>query len=127
MLKKKMDKRCLDIINHYGPDYQKRIFSGEADELRDAITEVELRDQDYLCERHEDMLIDDLVDVVAEKQAQLDQVTMERNRLYSVNDSIRQTYEDAIPKQQYIDDIEYLESVIRELRESCQNDTYNNN
>lgn len=71
-------------------------------------------------------MTDDLVDVV-EKQAQLDQVTMERNRLYSVNDSIIQTYEDAIPKQQYIDDIEYLESVIRELRESCQNDTYNNN
>ena len=72
-------------------------------------------------------MTDDLVGVVAEKQAQLDQVTMERNRSYSVNDSIMQTYEDAIPKQQYIDDIEYLESVIRELRESCQNDTYNNN
>lgn len=64
MLKKKMDKRCLDIINHYGPDHQKRIFSGEADELRDAITEVELRDQDYLCERHEDMLIDEIADVL---------------------------------------------------------------
>lgn len=72
-------------------------------------------------------MTDDLVGVVEEKQAQLDQVTMERNRLYLVNDSIMQTYEDAIPKQQYIDDIEYLESVIRELRESCQNDTYNNN
>lgn len=72
-------------------------------------------------------MTDDLVGVIEEKQAQLDQVTMERNRLYSVNDSIMQTYEDAIPKQQYIDDIEYLESVIRELRESCQNDTYNNN
>lgn len=72
-------------------------------------------------------MTDDLVGVLEEKQAQLDQVTMERNRLHSVNDSIMQTYEDAIPKQQYIDDIEYLESVIRELRESCQNDTYNNN
>ena len=72
-------------------------------------------------------MADDLVGVIEEKQAQLDQVTMERNRLYSINDSIVQTYEDAIPKQQYIDDIEYLESVIRELRESCQNDTYNNN
>lgn len=72
-------------------------------------------------------MTDDLVGVLEEKQAQLDQVTMERNRLHSINDSIVQTYEDAIPKQQYIDDIEYLESVIRELRESCQNDTYNNN
>jgi hypothetical protein len=72
-------------------------------------------------------MTDDLVGVLEEKQVQLDQVTMERNRLYLVNDSIIQTYEDAIPKQQYIDDIEYLESVIRELRESCQNDTYNNN
>lgn len=72
-------------------------------------------------------MADDLVGVIEEKQAQLDQVTMERNRLYSINDSIVQTYEDAIPKQQYIDDIEYLESVIRDLRESCQNDTYNNN
>lgn len=72
-------------------------------------------------------MTDDLVGVIEEKQAQLDQVTMERNRSYLINDSIVQTYEDAIPKQQYIDDIEYLESVIRELRESCQNDTYNNN
>lgn len=72
-------------------------------------------------------ITDDLVGVLQEKQAQLNQVTMERNRLYSVNDSIMQTYENAIPKQQYINDIEYLESVIRELRESCQNDTYNNN
>lgn len=72
-------------------------------------------------------MTDDLVGVLEEKQAQLNQVTMERNRLYSINDSIVQTYENAIPKQQYIDDIEYLESVIRDLRESCQNDTYNNN
>ena len=62
MLKKKMDKRCLAIIKHYGPDHQKRIFSGEADELRDAITEVELRDQDYLVERQEELLIDEIAD-----------------------------------------------------------------
>lgn len=62
MLKKNYDKRPLAIINHYGPQHQKRIFSGEADELRDAITEVELRDQDYICERHEEMLIDEVAD-----------------------------------------------------------------
>ena len=62
MLKEKTDKRCLAIINHYGVQHQKRIFSGEADELRDAITEVELRDQDYICERHEEMLIDEIAD-----------------------------------------------------------------
>ena len=33
---------------------------------------------------------------------------------------LKQTYEDVIPKQQYIDDIEYLESVILELRTQCE-------
>lgn len=62
MLKKINDKRPLRIINHYGIEHQKRIFSGEADELRDAIVEVELRDQDYICERHEEILIDEVAD-----------------------------------------------------------------
>lgn len=62
MLKKNYDKRPLEIINHYGIQHQKRIFSGEADELRDAIVEVELRDQDYICDRHEEMLIDEVAD-----------------------------------------------------------------
>lgn len=35
-------------------------------------------------------------------------------------DSIIQSYEEVVPKQQYIDDIEYLESVILQLREQIQ-------
>lgn len=62
MFKEGLDKRALEIINHYGPSHQKRIFSGEADELRDAITEVELREQEELCERHVDMLVDEVAD-----------------------------------------------------------------
>lgn len=43
-------------------------------------------------------------------------------------DELAQTYEDVIPKQQYIQDIEYLESVILELRYQCELEcgTYNN-
>lgn len=62
MLKKKTDKRCLAIINHYGVEHQKRKLSEESGELRDVITEVELRDQDYICERHEEMPIDEIAD-----------------------------------------------------------------
>ena len=57
-----MDKRCLNIISHYGPLHQKRIFAGEHQELQDAITEVELREQDYISEYHEDILIDEIAD-----------------------------------------------------------------
>lgn len=43
---------------------------------------------------------------------------LKKNRDYYMYlaDELQQTYEDVVPKQQYIDDIEYLESVIRELR-----------
>ena len=62
MLKKKMDKRCLDIINHYGVEHQQRKLAEENYELQSVITEVELRDQDYICKRHEDILIDEIAD-----------------------------------------------------------------
>ena len=57
-----MDKRCLNIISHYGPLHQKRIFAGEYQELQDAIMEVELREQDYINDYQEDMLIDEIAD-----------------------------------------------------------------
>lgn len=69
----------------------------------------------------------DLVDRIEKEVNEKQVLQQERNYYYGLYDSVIQSYEDAIPKQQYIDDIEYLESVIRELRESCQNDTYNNN
>ena len=62
MLKRKMDKRCLAIIEHYGPKHQQRKLAEENYELQDAITEVELRDQDYLVERQEELLIDEIAD-----------------------------------------------------------------
>lgn len=62
MLKEGLDKRPLEIIKHYGVNHQKRKLSEESDELRDVITEVELREQDCLCERHKDMLIDEVAD-----------------------------------------------------------------
>ena len=49
-------------------------------------------------------------------QTQMQKLTIERNIEAAKVDSILQTYEDTVPKQQYIDDIEYLESVILELR-----------
>lgn len=62
MLKKIRDKRPLEIINHFGVEHQKRKFGEESGELRDAIVEVELRDQDYICERHEEILLDEVAD-----------------------------------------------------------------
>lgn len=74
---------------------------------------------------------EDLVEVVntrnkeiAEKEAEIETLTYERNYYYYLTDELEQTYEDVIPKGQYIQDIEYLESVILELREQCE--TYNN-
>lgn len=66
----------------------------------------------------------DLADVVSMKNTELEEVTMEKNRYYYLIDELKQNYEDVIPKQQYIDDVEYLESVIRDLREQLE--TYNN-
>ena len=57
-----MDKRSLAIIKHQGPKHQKRKLAEENYELQEAKTEVELRDQDYLVERQEELLIDEIAD-----------------------------------------------------------------
>lgn len=69
-------------------------------------------------------IADDLAEVVEIKEAEKYQLEQERNYYYYLYNDVIQTYEDSIPKQQYIDDIEYLESVILELRD--QHETYNN-
>lgn len=61
----------------------------------------------------------DLVDRVEKEVSEKEVLQQERNYYYGLYDSVIQSYEDAIPKQQYIDDIEYLESVILQLRQAC--------
>lgn len=65
---------------------------------------------------------DDLVEEVQVRNGEIEQLEYERNYYYGLYDSVVQSYEDAIPKQQYIDDIEYLESVILQLRQACGKD-----
>lgn len=65
---------------------------------------------------------DDLVEEVQVRNGEIEQLEYERNYYYGLYDSVVQSYEDAIPKQQYIDDIEYLESVILQLRQTCGKD-----
>ena len=65
---------------------------------------------------------DDLVEEVQVRNREIEQLEYERNYYYGLYDSVVQSYEDAIPKQQYIDDIEYLESVILQLRQTCGKD-----
>lgn len=79
-------------------------------------------------------MCNDLVGVVETKnneiegyKEEIEYLTIERNKAESARDSIIQTYEDSIPKQQYIDDIEYLESVILELRTQCEKECKTNN
>lgn len=79
-------------------------------------------------------MCNDLVGVVETKnneiegyKEEIEYLTIERNKAESARDSIIQTYEDSIPKQQYIDDIEYLESVILELRTQCEKECKSNN
>lgn len=64
----------------------------------------------------------DLVEEVQARNGEIEQLEYERNYYYGLYDSVVQSYEDAIPKQQYIDDIEYLESVILQLRQTCGKD-----
>lgn len=64
-------------------------------------------------------MTDDLVDRVEKEVNEKQVLQQERNYYYGLYDSVIQSYEDAIPKQQYIDDIEYLESVILQLRQAC--------
>lgn len=58
----------------------------------------------------------DLADVVSMRNTELEEVKAQRDYNYYRLDDMIQSHEDCIPKQQYIDDVEYLESVIRELR-----------
>jgi len=75
-------------------------------------------------------MTEDLTNVVQTKNNEIEELTYERNYYYGMYDSIQQTYEEVVPKQQYIQDVEYLESVILELRTLCEGEckkceTYN--
>lgn len=79
-------------------------------------------------------MCNDLVGVVETRnneiegyQEEINYLIIERNKAESARDSIIQTYEDSIPKQQYINDIEYLELVILELRTQCEKECKTNN
>ena len=79
-------------------------------------------------------MCNDLVGVVETRnneiegyKEEINYLIIERNKAEAARDSIIQTYEDSIPKQQYLDDIEYLESVIYELRTQCEKECKSNN
>lgn len=79
-------------------------------------------------------ICNDLVGVVETRnneiegyQEEINYLIIERNKAEAARDSIIQTYEDSIPKQQYLDDIEYLESVIYELRTQYEKECKSNN
>lgn len=79
-------------------------------------------------------MTNDLVATVQTKDAEIEgykeqikYLTIEKNKAEAAKDSIIQTYEDSIPKQQYLDDIEYLESVILELRGEFERECNSNN
>ena len=68
------------------------------------------------------VISNDLVNRVEKEVNEKQILQQERNYYYGLYDSVIQSYEDAIPKQQYIDDIEYLESIILQLRQTCGKD-----
>ena len=79
-------------------------------------------------------MCNDLVDVIETKNNEIERykeeikyLTIKRNEAESKRESIIQTYEDSIPKQQYINDIEYLESVILELKTQYKKECKTNN
>ena len=79
-------------------------------------------------------MCNDLVDVIETKnneikryKEEIEYLTIKRNEAESERESIIQTYEDSIPKQQYINDIEYLESVILELKTQYKKECKTNN
>lgn len=79
-------------------------------------------------------MCNDLVGVVETRnneiqgyKEQINYLIIERNKAEATRDGIIQTYEDSIPKQQYINDIEYLESVILKLRTQYQKEYKTNN
>ena len=79
-------------------------------------------------------MCNDLVDVIETKNNEIERykeeieyLTIKRNEAESERESIIQAYEDSIPKQQYINDIEYLESVILELKTQYKKECKTNN
>ena len=79
-------------------------------------------------------ICNDLVEVVETRnneiegyQEEINHLIIERNKAEASRDSIIQGYEDSIPKQQYLDDIKYLESVIYELRTQYEKECKSNN
>ena len=64
-------------------------------------------------------MTDDLVDRVEKEVREKQVLQQERNYYYGLYDSVIQSYEDVIPKGQYIQEVEYLESVILQLRQAC--------
>ena len=79
-------------------------------------------------------MCNDLVDVIETKnneikryKEEIEYLTIKRNEAEAARDSIIQGYEDSIPKQQYLDDIKYLESVIYELRTQYEKECKSNN
>lgn len=69
-------------------------------------------------------MTNELTTIANNQKKEIANLTHERNYYYYISDELKQTYEDVVPKGQYIQDIEYLESVILELRTQCE--TYNN-
>lgn len=65
-------------------------------------------------------------EIAAYKQ-EINYLIIERNKSEAARDSIIQAYENSIPKQQYLDDIKYLESVILKLRTQCEKEYKTNN
>ena len=57
---------------------------------------------------------------IAKKDTMIEALEYERNYYYYLTDELQQTYEDVVPKGQYIQDVEFLESVILELRGQCE-------
>lgn len=79
-------------------------------------------------------MCNDLVGVIETKnneiaayEKEVEYLSIEKNKAELARDDIIQTYEDSIPKQQYLDDIEYLESVIYELRTQYEKECKSNN
>lgn len=64
------------------------------------------------------------------KDIAIQDLTQERDNYYNMLDSIQQSYSEVIPEQQYLQEVEFLESVISQLMEECQGqclkcETYN--
>ena len=64
---------------------------------------------------------------IAAYKEEINYLIIERNKSEAARDSIIQAYENSILKQQYLDDIEYLESVILKLRTQYEKEYKTNN